>query len=79
MKFSDIKLEDWTEEVKPFWLEVIKTALTPSGLTGLLTSNVDTIKVETGLLIFYIKYTFKLIDKTYDCVIILYRIIIWAK
>ena len=40
----DIKTEDWSPDVAPFWGEVIKTALTPRGVVGLLKAGWGTIR-----------------------------------
>lgn len=40
----DIKIDDWSQQVAPFWGEVIKTALTPEGILGLLGAGWTTIK-----------------------------------
>lgn len=40
----DVKTEDWSEEVAPFWGEVIKSALTTEGVLGLLKAGWTTIK-----------------------------------
>lgn len=37
--WQDIKAEDWTEHVAPFWPAVIRSALTWKGLTSLLASG----------------------------------------
>lgn len=42
--FEDIKTADWSEQVAPFWGEVIKSALTPRGVLGLLKSGWTTIR-----------------------------------
>lgn len=41
---ADIKTADWSEEVAPFWGEVIKTAFTSEGIAGLLKAGWTTIK-----------------------------------
>lgn len=41
---QDVKSDDWSENVAPFWGEVIKSALTPQGVSGLLSTGWDTIK-----------------------------------
>lgn len=41
---QDIKTADWSEEVSPFWAEVIKTALTVGGISGLFKAGWSTIK-----------------------------------
>lgn len=41
---TGIKVEDWSPDVAPFWGEVIKTALTPRGVVGLLKAGWGTIK-----------------------------------
>jgi tocopherol O-methyltransferase len=41
---KNIKTADWSEEVAPFWGEVIKTAVTVEGVSGLLKSGWTTIK-----------------------------------
>ena len=40
----DVKAEDWSADVAPFWGEVIKTALTPRGVVGLFKAGWGTIK-----------------------------------
>eukprot|EP00199_Chlamydomonas_sp_CCMP681_P001931 CAMPEP_0119108118 /NCGR_PEP_ID=MMETSP1180-20130426/13477_1 /TAXON_ID=3052 ORGANISM="Chlamydomonas cf sp, Strain CCMP681" /NCGR_SAMPLE_ID=MMETSP1180 /ASSEMBLY_ACC=CAM_ASM_000741 /LENGTH=352 /DNA_ID=CAMNT_0007093701 /DNA_START=21 /DNA_END=1079 /DNA_ORIENTATION=- len=40
----NIRNDDWSEEVTPFWGAVIKTALSGKGLTGLFTAGWTTIK-----------------------------------
>ena len=59
----DIKTEDWSEEVKPFWKGVIKTALTLKGVIGLLKSGATTLRgalvmplMQTGLATGTIKF-----------------------
>ena len=39
---EQLQREDWSEEVSPFWLEVIKTALQPEGMLGLLQAGPQT-------------------------------------
>ncbi|KAK3241362.1 hypothetical protein CYMTET_48866 [Cymbomonas tetramitiformis] len=53
---QDIKTEDWSKEVSPFWGAVIMSALTPQGVMGLLNAGVSTIRgalvmplMKTGL------------------------------
>ncbi|PSC68197.1 gamma-tocopherol methyltransferase isoform A [Micractinium conductrix] len=41
---TDIKTADWSEEVAPFWGEVIKSAFTSEGISGLLKAGWTTIK-----------------------------------
>lgn len=41
---TDVKREDWSPDVAPFWGEVIKTALSPRGVAGLLRAGWGTIK-----------------------------------
>jgi tocopherol O-methyltransferase len=41
---SGVKTADWSEEVSPFWGEVIKSALTWRGVAGLLRSGAATIR-----------------------------------
>lgn len=43
---TDIKMEDWSNEVAPFWGAVIQSALTPQGLGGLMQAGWTTIKVR---------------------------------
>ncbi len=43
--FEDIRTDDWSEEVAPFWGAVIQSALTPRGFMGLLSAGWTTIKV----------------------------------
>ena len=40
----DVKTEDWSKEVSPFWRAVIDTALTVEGITGLLKAGPTTIR-----------------------------------
>ena len=40
----DIRTDDWSADVQPFWRAVIETALTPQGVMGLLKSGLGTIK-----------------------------------
>ncbi|GAB4821332.1 hypothetical protein N2152v2_008378 [Parachlorella kessleri] len=40
----DVRSDDWSEEVSPFWGEVIKSALTAEGIAGLLKAGWTTIK-----------------------------------
>jgi len=42
--FRDIQVDDWSPQVAPFWTAVLKTALTPNGLRGLLKSGTKTIR-----------------------------------
>ncbi|KAK4481068.1 hypothetical protein RD792_011938 [Penstemon davidsonii] len=44
LSLEDIKAEDWSEYVAPFWPAVIKSALSWKGFTSLLTSGWKTIK-----------------------------------
>ncbi|KAL6751861.1 S-adenosyl-L-methionine-dependent methyltransferase [Haematococcus lacustris] len=41
---QDIRTEDWSEEVTPFWRAVIQMALSGAGLSGLLKAGWSTIK-----------------------------------
>ena len=41
---TEIRSEDWSPDVAPFWGEVIKSALTPRGVVGLLRAGWGTIK-----------------------------------
>jgi len=41
---ENIKIDDWSEQVSPFWGEVIKSALTVQGIVGLLQSGLSTLK-----------------------------------
>lgn len=41
---EDIKIADWSEEVSPFWGEVIKSALSVRGVVGLLKAGWMTLK-----------------------------------
>lgn len=41
---TEIKTDDWSELVAPFWGAVIETALTPEGIAGLLKAGWTTIK-----------------------------------
>ena len=42
---TDIVMDDWSEEVAPFWGAVIRSALTGQGLAGLMRAGWTTIKV----------------------------------
>jgi len=42
--FKNISVADWSAEVSPFWKAVIKSAFTIKGMTGLLRSNMGTMK-----------------------------------
>ena len=59
----DIRTEDWSEEVKPFWKGVIKTALTLKGVMGLIKAGPATLRgalvmplMQTGLATGTIKF-----------------------
>lgn len=41
---QDIRIDDWSLDVQPFWRAVIDTALTPRGVLGLLRSSLGTIR-----------------------------------
>lgn len=41
---QDIKIADWSNEVAPFWGEVVKSALTSEGIIGLFKAGWTTIK-----------------------------------
>lgn len=41
---TDIKVADWSNEVAPFWGEVIRSAMTGNGIMGLLKAGWTTIK-----------------------------------
>jgi len=41
---QDIKIDDWTAEVQPFWGAVIRTALTMEGIKGLFKAGMTTIR-----------------------------------
>lgn len=43
---QDIKTADWSNEVAPFWGEVVKSAMTAEGIWGLLKAGWTTIKGE---------------------------------
>ena len=36
--------EDWSKQVAPFWTAVLKTALTPNGMKGLMKTGLKTIR-----------------------------------
>lgn len=44
---QDIRTADWSNEVAPFWGEVVKSAMTSEGILGLLKAGWTTIKGET--------------------------------
>ena len=41
---EDIRKDDWSNEVAPFWTAVLKTAVTPNGIRGLLNSGAKTMR-----------------------------------
>ena len=41
---ESIATADWSEEVRPFWKAVVKTALTPAGAWGLLRAGPATLR-----------------------------------
>ena len=41
---QNIRTEDWSKEVQPFWRAVIETALTPRGILGLFRSGMGTMR-----------------------------------
>lgn len=41
---ENIKVDDWSENVAPFWGEVIQSALTTEGVQGLFGAGWETIK-----------------------------------
>ncbi len=43
---QDIKTDDWSEAVSPFWQAVIQSALSVKGIGGLLKAGWTTIKVH---------------------------------
>jgi len=44
---QDIKTDDWSEAVSPFWQAVIQSALSAKGVAGLFKAGWTTIKVPT--------------------------------
>lgn len=48
---TGIQTRDWSEQVAPFWMAVIQTALSGAGLVGLLQAGWTTIKVRRMLLL----------------------------
>lgn len=42
---QDIRIDDWSEAVSPFWGAVIKSALSTQGFAGLFKAGWTTIKV----------------------------------
>jgi tocopherol O-methyltransferase len=61
--FADVKSADWSDNVAPFWDQVIQSALTPAGVAGMLGAGWGTLKgalvmplmkrgYETGLIKF---------------------------
>ena len=43
---QDIRIDDWSEAVSPFWGAVIKSALSRQGFAGLFKAGWTTIKVR---------------------------------
>jgi hypothetical protein len=43
-RVENVKTADWSDNVSPFWGEVVETAVSPSGISGLLTAGWDTLK-----------------------------------
>lgn len=41
---AEVRSSDWSDEVAPFWGEVIKSALSARGIAGLLSAGWTTIK-----------------------------------
>jgi hypothetical protein len=44
MGAEGVKTADWSDNVAPFWNEVVDSAFTPSGVSGLLTAGWETMK-----------------------------------
>lgn len=44
LHLKDIRFDDWTEYVEPFWPAVIKSALVPKNFISMLKSGLSTIK-----------------------------------
>ncbi|MEO1712782.1 MAG: class I SAM-dependent methyltransferase [Bacteroidota bacterium] len=42
--FEQVKTEDWSDAVSPFWLEVIRSALSPSNFSALLRTGWSTVQ-----------------------------------
>ena len=42
--YSGVQMEDWSKQVAPFWTAVLKTALTPNGMKGLMKTGLKTIR-----------------------------------
>ena len=42
---QDVRVNDWSEAVSPFWGAVIKTALSAEGVMGLMKAGWTTVKV----------------------------------
>lgn len=43
MRVELAESDDWSDAVAPFWMEVIRTALTPEGLRGVLQAGKKTV------------------------------------
>ena len=42
--FEQVKTEDWSDAVSPFWLEVIRSALNPTNFSALLRTGWSTVQ-----------------------------------
>jgi tocopherol O-methyltransferase len=42
--FQDVRSADWSDNIAPFWPEVLSSALTLEGLRGLASAGWDTVK-----------------------------------
>lgn len=49
--FSEVRTEDWSEHVQPFWSDVIASALRPRSLVGLVGSGWTTVKAALAVLL----------------------------
>lgn len=46
--FTDVRLEDWSDTVKPFWGAVLASALTPKGLMALVSGGLPMLRGAYG-------------------------------
>ena len=45
----DVRVDDWTDDIAPFWTAVWRSALTMKGLKGIFASGPTTLKVQPSL------------------------------
>ena len=47
---QDVRIDDWSEAVSPFWGAVIRSALSTEGVMGLMKAGWTTVKVRCYIL-----------------------------